>query len=219
MPIFERDSRRIFFIHVPKTGGSSVTRLLESEGWVKVDRGINKHLHHEEWSKLDKTWTFEFSLIRNPYERFLSQARWVAQGKKIEKISPHSVLRWAREVFYQYLPTHGKGMDDNHFRPQYEFIGNDTSFYRLEDQIDNLLADLLSKDIVSKNAIFPHANISPGSDVNMVVAWPLVPRLHDKFLNFYSDDFIHLGYSKDVPTFGLDINWSDYQIGDDLYFT
>lgn len=207
--IFERDNRHIFFIHIPKTGGTSARRLLESEGWTWINKDMNKHLHYDEWSKHDNIWDFEFTITRNPYERFLSQARYIAAANGIKSISPQGVLKWAETVFFEHLPYEGKSMDDNHFRPQVEFIGENTNVYRLEDQIDAMIDVLVKENIVSKGASFPHENASHGSEVNMLISWPLVPKTHNEFLNFYCDDFINLEYSTDVPTYGSNINWEE----------
>ena len=39
--LYERDGRRILFVHIPKTGGSSVRKMLEDEGWkITIDDKI-----------------------------------------------------------------------------------------------------------------------------------------------------------------------------------
>ena len=223
MSLYKKDGRQILFIHIPKTGGTSISQMLEINGWSKIESKIEKthrgeilckdnyshHPHHAIWSKWEKTWDFEFTLVRNPYERFLSQARLVARESLShdKEISPEGVIEWAKTIFFNLIPRHGKGMDDNHFRSQSEFTGNNTRIYRLEDQKNELISELISQNIISDDTVLPHLNKTQDNDTQMIIAWPLYPKIHNEFLNFYKDDFNNFDYSVSVPTYSLNINW------------
>jgi len=79
---FFRDDKAIIFIHIPKTGGTSIKTLLERNGWKnksRFDRGKG-HPCHRDWSSIKKefenngtVFDYEFTLVRNPYNRIESR--------------------------------------------------------------------------------------------------------------------------------------------------
>jgi hypothetical protein len=69
------DSRRVVFVHVPKTGGSTVDRMFDDE--VDDARGVAGTGRHSPYSQLLKRepgladyWSFGF--VRNPWARMVS---------------------------------------------------------------------------------------------------------------------------------------------------
>ena len=69
------DKLKFIFIHVPKTGGSSVKKAL----------GIKVHGHKKfsDWSK-DYPDYFSFAFTRNPWDRFVSSFFYLEQGGMFE---------------------------------------------------------------------------------------------------------------------------------------
>lgn len=73
-------SNNLLFIHIPKTGGTSITKEL---GGKKVGK---KHDGVKEIKKLLSDlypFLFKFAVIRNPWERAFSFWRWVSLKKNI----------------------------------------------------------------------------------------------------------------------------------------
>jgi len=82
MPLYERNGRKIYFIHPPKTGGMSVRFLLEANGWDKIPEPANLFVGedvesvtgHMPW-RMWKNWEevqdaeFRFGLVRHPISR------------------------------------------------------------------------------------------------------------------------------------------------------
>ena len=241
MTIFSRGDQKIFFIHIPKTGGTSISHLLKLEGWksegeisippgvwhqipdrveaaarraftdhtwdeICTPSGTTGHAHYNIWSNLLKCdWEFEFTLVRNPYERLRSQARQILSRPDLEDTSTVDFFVAALKA----INGDGIGVDDNHYRPQIDFIGPKTHVYRLEDEFDRLISDLKKREYISESARIPHKNSSDDKRKNVVriPLWLLYPPAHQKLKDLYRRDFECFNYSYDPPTYGFDIDW------------
>jgi len=226
MGIYQRDNQHIHFIHIPKTGGTSIDRLLASKGWIKqhdvpppddmkneihVGKGrVSSHQHASLWKLWDKPVEYRFAVVRNPYERFASQCKQFAKAEGHVGISPAYVLKKFEHVYNVAIPNLGLGTDDNHMRPQHEFVDDTTHVFRLEDQRHELLEFLKERNLVSSNCVLPHVNVSFKDAPKTIVHWPLLPLLHEQFLTLYGADFDKFGYSREVPVYGMNINWGGY---------
>lgn len=89
MPIDRR--RHIIFVHIPKTGGSSIERMFGmttsehfvSAGPLKDLTPCNKSPQHFTWIELKRVLpldfvqrAYKFAFVRNPWARFLSEYRY-----------------------------------------------------------------------------------------------------------------------------------------------
>ena len=89
MPIFERNGQKIHFVHIPKSGGMSIRKMLVKSGWknlydghkgqLQVAPGKNYHGHMpysywKDWEEV-KNCEFEFAISRNPIPRMSSLAQ------------------------------------------------------------------------------------------------------------------------------------------------
>lgn len=79
MPIFERDNQKIHFIHIPKTGGTSLREALIASGWKDIskknlDSPRTWHVPYKIWNEWEdvKDCSFEFAMSRNPVSRMSS---------------------------------------------------------------------------------------------------------------------------------------------------
>ena len=115
MPIYMRDNRLIHHIHIPRCGGTSISNLLESNGWTKLNLPVpqefetafeygerpkewkpvyTKHEHKPVW----KAWIetpeinpdFQFAIVRNPYEKFNSALVELSKNK--------NAIKWADRI-------------------------------------------------------------------------------------------------------------------------
>ncbi len=124
---------QIIFVHIPKTGGSSIERALGIYGvnnsgdnlQVNEDILFGQDLQHLTMSNIllrmghdicDRY--FKFAFVRNPWDRALSEYTWRRTWDK-------NVLKMSFADFVKdELSTNLK---NNHYRPQIEFIVNDPS--------------------------------------------------------------------------------------------
>ncbi len=144
MPIFAKDRFRCLFIHIPKTGGTSVEDAMRRLGWSEsliVHAAVDQlhhfkitpqHYHAElldqilQWDAIDLT----FSLCRHPFDRMKSEYYWQLDVGFAKDVSPHA---WFGNVVEQF--ARDPCAFDNHLRPQVEFIPRDRAceLLRLED--------------------------------------------------------------------------------------
>jgi hypothetical protein len=214
--IFERDGRRVLFIHIPKTGGTSIIDMLVRNGWETAQeipkasqslrdefpRLINsKHQHEILRKSWNLKWDYEFALVRNPYSRAFSQAKHVAKTMDtLQDIDPRYPKTYGfglfmHKVITETIASQGISVDDNHFRPQVDFISKKTEWFRIEDQKDYLLNSLKSLDIISVNSELDNLNFSfSENQKDPDREWMQVKNVHKKFIDIYSKDFKKFGY-------------------------
>lgn len=138
MPISRK--HKMIFIHIPKTGGTSITCGLGIEP-------VKENLHGTEYSHLtaDKIkeaypvlWKqfFKFTIVRNPFDRMVSE--WAYQKK------PRS--------FKDFVS--GFSITSTHFIPQHHFINDEVKIFRFEEY------EVLKEELEKKGCYIPHMNKS-----------------------------------------------------------
>src|SRR5699024_10078740 len=153
MPIFRKGRTSVLFIHVPKTGGSSLENLFLSSGWEVelLDRGMKRtfnphrlcspqHMHASMLANTLRLDTFDltFMLVREPIALFRSE---------LVMRNPSLTTAWSREVekCAQRLlrtSTTDPHVADNHVRPQHEFYVPGTKVFQLESGLENVATTL-----------------------------------------------------------------------------
>ena len=86
MPVAVVNGRSVLFVHIPKTGGSSVERYLSRHGSVLLqgngrDAGLRcsaQHLHAEALASIDAAdgHDWSFTIVRHPVARLVSEYRY-----------------------------------------------------------------------------------------------------------------------------------------------
>ena len=124
-------NKRCIFIHIPKTGGTTIEHFLREKGKNQLDYiGVinNRSMQHYKASELKLKIPeyfykyYKFSIVRNPYERLLSEYYWcplINIGHKYNK---------TKDDFLKYIIFLFKNKNkmlsvyNDHFIPQYEFL-------------------------------------------------------------------------------------------------
>lgn len=127
MPFIEVDGKRVLFIHIPKTGGTSVEAWLRTQGplWLHsiggpaVSRCTPQHYRLADIEHVlgEGYFDYAFAIVRDPYERLASEYKMRAaqQESGFWKVAqPFSY--WA-EVNLAKQKDHAFQWD-NHLRPQ-----------------------------------------------------------------------------------------------------
>jgi hypothetical protein len=132
MPLFYK--LKLFFIHIPKTGGTSVEDFLYKKTntrktidtffsgncSVRLNKHTLQHSTYEELIKCSNNLNFNikklkvFAVVRNPYDRIVSELFYIG------KINIDSNEKFVEEKIIDFL--NDDYHYDNHKLPQYKFV-------------------------------------------------------------------------------------------------
>ncbi len=128
MPLVVIGEKRVLFVHIPKTGGTTIEKYLSSHGQLSLKSTSREehmgcrlqHLHAEPLKQIcdPQQINWSFMVIRHPVARILSEYRyrmrkghWLRDRVSFSTWLSYSFGRYRFDSYYR----------DNHFRPQYEF--------------------------------------------------------------------------------------------------
>lgn len=205
MPVFLRDNFKVLFIHIPKTGGTSVEKTFLASGWdisyhhahgsgpisIQETRTCSpQHYHAEILELLFRAEKFElvFTITRHPVARFISEYTRQTLRQNTYDPTPAAIINWGENKFKQYQTN--PFLLDNHIRPQSEFLLPNTVCLKLEDGLDHAFNLLDKKYQLRVDNLRKHANRS-AIDIDPVQIDSSVEKMIEEF---YSEDFINLGY-------------------------
>ena len=196
----------MLFVHIPKTGGTSVERLFKQSGYRmayrdgKVGRdSFNwvrqcspQHLHAamlEQTLRLDR-FDVIFTLVREPIARFRSE--YAHRQRDDLRTDTASVDAWVDQVLSDF--ERDPYVWDNHIRPQSEFLLEGSEVYRLEDGLEHMAADLRDRFGLVLNDEVPHAmNRAAATGISSREV-QVSPRTEERLREFYREDFERFGY-------------------------
>lgn len=126
---------RIYFIHIPRTGGRYLKELLSNNFNTKykttftiknIEKLIPSHWHYPLYLKRQKEMKKDskfFAVIRDPFEKIISQL-------KIEIRRNNNLLNMLnnRDYFFNYVEKHRNidSFHNNWYRPQIDFLSQET---------------------------------------------------------------------------------------------
>lgn len=200
MPYFKNNKINLLFIHIPKTGGSSVEKYFSVKFNIPLNKKslmstedireysdkpeINSSLQHlyfntiikyKDFFKLDINNMKILAVIRNPYHKVLSDLFY------LKKITIDS----SQEEVYSNILIYLKENYDNHTTPQYKFITDENG-----NLIENLIllhTENLNEEM--KKLGYKDFNIKMNMNPNLVD--------YDSYLNNNSINLINEVYEKD----------------------
>ena len=160
MQYFNNNKINLLFIHIPKTGGSSLEKYFSVKFNIPLSKKslmstedirdfadkpeINSSLQHltygtiikyKDFFKIDENNIQILSVVRNPYNKIMSDLFY------LKKINVNST----KEEVYEKMQIYLQENYDNHITPQYKFITNEN-----EELIENLTiihTETLNKDM------------------------------------------------------------------------
>jgi hypothetical protein len=208
MPIFTRDDRAVLFVHVPKTGGTTIEKMMVGAGWEvgfratprthptqsRLHRVSPQHYHADLLAQTLKLDRFDatFLVTRDPLARFRSE--YAMRNKRHPEAGTAAhVEEWTRSIIRRVRVN--PSVLDNHVRPQHEFLVPGARLFRLEDGMATIVRSLnedwglgLSED-VPRHLLSGSNGLIASRDVAVtafVEGW---------VRDFYAQDYELLGYA------------------------
>ena len=174
MPVYTKEGKNILFVHIPKTAGASINDAFLKSGfsssWINIP-AVSKipnqkpcnpqHFHAELVKKYilgSIDLSFSFTVIREPLRRLISEYTWhnMDARKYILDFGYDSKFFddfqiWAINQFNLYKKNNYH--EDNHLRPQSEFIIEDLDLFQITNMhiLSKRLFDLGVKKIEKVN--------------------------------------------------------------------
>lgn len=173
MPFFKKHNDIIYFAHIPKTGGTSVETFLQSCGYkmyfhgrVLSNKFSSKHHRTSDDKELKLLFEFleprlSFTVMRHPIERIISEYKWC--NTKLNVLTTAALRSFIRTKIYQSKKK--KHVNDNHIRPQTDFLIEGMLIYKFNDW-QTIIKDLMP-DGSSDPVVFPVTNKTIDKPGNM----------------------------------------------------
>lgn len=195
MTLLRNGSKLINFVHIPKTGGSSIEFALRQAGAKRAlhyHKKLNyvacnlQHMHAALYDIFipEDFYDYGFCVTRHPFDRLLSEYKWrhgLGDAKK-----PFDV--WVQNVIKAYASK--EYVNDNHIRPQSQFVGKSSKIevFRFEDGLNTVLQSAASALELTGVDLSTHRR----SGETIQVKWSKMTR--QLALEFYQSDFEKFNY-------------------------
>lgn len=201
MPLYRNEQNILLFVHIPKTGGSTIENTLKSKGVVQAfhsrmrlgKEGVTpQHMHRE----VIRRWIPEafydaaFCVVRNPFARIASEYKW---QKQIRNANVSTFDTWANNQIARQRENEFYG--DNHIRPQSDFVWDGLKVFWLEAGLEEPLAFAMAKLGLSTD---PKEAVPMRNDARTeTVRLELTNKTLENIRAFYWKDFEAFGYAAD----------------------
>lgn len=202
-----KNGRNILFIHIPKSAGTSIEKHFLTDEWFckLIDTGIKPSINHiarcspqhMHMTMLEMIINFDkldcnFTIVRNPASRLISEYNWRRKYFKLESS--------INDFVHNTLDFYSKDsfVFDNHIRPQIEFIRQDTKVFKIEDGLHRVVSWLDTKHGVKRSSNnIPYEQSSKTADGDNNTINELTYESRKRIYEFYKDDYIQFGYNID----------------------
>ena len=225
MPYFKGFNKRnpnIIYVHIPKTGGTSIEYYFCTKYKVKLFNnvlysGASKNptevslqhktldyiLTNQKIFKINMINTLILTSVRNPYNRIISELLflsykyskgYISDCFKIDmNTTKEEIYNNLKRVFNAYKTNNN--IYDNHIRPQYHFLINKQNQIDSNIKIiktENLKEDMNKLGYIDFNLNVVHDNKNKNNNYHSLLNTDSIKLIND----FYHEDFIRFGYKK-----------------------
>ena len=176
------DKYKTCYIHIPKTGGTTIEHIIRKNRQKK--RG-SEHLPIEKYK--DYYHYYIFSIVRNPYTRIISVYNYYKQGGNQ---SEHDINLMNKDTSLCDFLIKYNSKKISHLRTQFSFLKNSTNinyigkFEKFEDEVKKI-CEILKIEV---NKI---PNKRNSKYINNIIITPKFINLVNKI---YREDFINYNY-------------------------
>lgn len=214
MPLIYNETKNIFHVHIPRTGGRYIRDTFIMNNFKIKYHKFSDHIeyisgdieHKKEIPHLEYPFynllpgvlgTLKFTIVRNPYDRFISLINCGYDIKKEELNDFYNYLN-SKSNFDKFINDSFDKKSNyyysNHFLPQTKYINPFVKIYKYENGLNEYFADWMKKNFniklnsykINKNKYTERINY----DVNI-----LPKNLKSYIAEYYFDDFLVFNYS------------------------
>lgn len=181
------NQHKCFFIHIPKTGGASIDKVLSIGDDAYYENIKNYHCNCNKWRKKYPTeWKtyYKFAFVRNPWDLrvsyyFYNKTQGTFRGKHARNKS-----------FSEYIKFYSKKQKSLIAKSQMYFLGGNINNVDFIGKFENLKNDFdIVCDKIGMHQELPHINKTN----------------HKPYWEYYDEETKELVgkfYAKDIDTFG-----------------
>lgn len=174
------------FIHIPKTGGTSIGKALGTDGPHLTAAQLRGRLGRERWER-----KFKFAFVRNPWDKAVSSFHHAAFIERDSRFTALTFRDWLRLAYVERHPLY---FDRPHtFAPQLHWIADIQNNLLVDfvGRFENLRDDFrtICERIGRRATVLPHYHYTP----------------HDDYRSYYTDrdaEIIASWYQLDIDYFG-----------------
>ena len=157
---YPNPTKRFLFVHIPRTAGRFLEENFKENGfeaeqilWKSVDGIEVAHFHNELYLKhFDDLGSIpHFTIVRNPVDRFMSCSIFLTRmyGDDIQEAMEDPMM------FGSMLQNFPLTQAVNWFRPQIDFLTDDTNIWKFEDgfgsDFDEWMSEILGVEYTTKD--------------------------------------------------------------------
>ena len=204
MPYFRKGDLNVLFLHIPKTGGTSIEYYFSEKYSIPLNgnalyTGANtplgtsyQHLPYKEIVKHNDLFHIDFnnltilSVVRNPYDRILSDLFYY---KLLHAKTEPSEVYDAIQTFLNHPKRY-----DNHPLPQYEYVVDEDG--SLLENLHIMKTETLTEDMKREGFLDFNKTMNKNRAISN--------SLYDAYLDTRCIECISSFYQKDFELFGYD---------------
>lgn len=208
MPLYLNNEQAVTFLHIPKTAGTTIETWLNDsgkyqqilfsqkklEGMLVTPQHLGYHTLTELTKTLNRPLEYKFAVVRNPFERIVSEFFYRIKLGSIQLgVNSESLFSaWVVHNLKKYQET--PELLDNHLRPQTYYVNDDVEVFKFEDGIHNVL-DTVGKRIgLHENTQVESKKVGDKKSV-----WWSSTAI-EMVLKLYEKDFERFGYSNSTSS-------------------
>jgi hypothetical protein len=200
MPLFQINSKLIFFVHVPKTGGSAISNVLSRFGRAALithndhvwPRCNAQHMEAASYLRIlpGNFYDYGFMVVRNPFDRIVSEYRMRARDQASRGRRIKEFPEWVESVLRRY--RRNNYIFDNHFRPQTEFLSDGIEVFKLESGLVEVVERLSEITGMVFGSELPRVQVSKS------IGFKVSAECAAAVAKFYYADFRAFGYDDNI---------------------
>ncbi len=192
---YPNPTKRFLFVHIPRTAGRFLEENFKENGfeaeqilWKSVDGIEIAHFHNELYLKhFDDLGSIpHFTIVRNPVDRFMSCSIFLTSmcGDDIQEAMEDPMM------FGSMLQNFPLTQAVNWFRPQIDFLTDDTNIWKFEDgfgsDFDEWVSEIVGVEYTTKDV--PYEKLAYGETKKL----EKTDKLVNNIMSLYRKDYEYL---------------------------